>query len=89
MDTFAAQVAAMDAIVTIDNSTLAVAVALDLPTFALIPIFCDWRYLSDDTSNIWHDCLRQFQQKSPNDWADAIAKLATEFNQFVLEQGKS
>ncbi len=86
MDTFAAQVAALDAVVTIDNSTLAVAAALDVPTFALIPIFCDWRYLSDDKSNIWHDCLRQYQQKNPGDWSEAIAELAGDFRQFLADE---
>lgn len=83
MDTFAAQVAAVDVVVTIDNSTLAVAAALDIPTFALIPILCDWRYLSDDRTNIWHECLRQYQQTKSDDWSEAISQMAIDFREYT------
>jgi hypothetical protein len=83
MDRFTAQLAATDAVITIDNSTLAVAAGLDIPTFALIPQMADWRYVSPDDGNCWHACLRQFRQNVSGDWGGAIEELAARFLQFL------
>ena len=86
MDTFAAQVAVMDAVITIDNSTLAVAAGLDIPTFALIPQMADWRYVSPDGANCWHACLHTFRQDAAGNWSDAVHALTYGFQQFLAER---
>jgi tetratricopeptide (TPR) repeat protein len=76
MDDFAAQVDAMDVVVSIDNSTVAVAAGLDKPILAMLPAMADWRYLEEDGRNLWHDCLHQFQPERPGEWTDVIVETA-------------
>ena len=45
IDIFAAQIAAMDMVITIDNSTAHLAGALGVPTCVLLPFAPDWRWL--------------------------------------------
>ncbi len=45
IDTYAAQVSAMDLVVTIDDSTAHLAAALGVPTWVLLPFMPDWRWL--------------------------------------------
>jgi len=84
MDDFAAQVDAMDIVVTIDNSTVAVAAGLDIPILAMLPAMADWRYLEKDGRNLWHDCLRQFQPERPGEWRAVIEETAAALSDFVI-----
>ncbi|NQV55577.1 MAG: glycosyltransferase family protein [Rhodospirillales bacterium] len=83
MDGFAAQVAAMDIIVTIDNSTLAVAAGLNKPSFVLLPASVEWRYLEHEGKNPWHTTLHQFRQDTPGDWSGPVALLADAIKHFL------
>ena len=88
MDGFAAQTAAMDAVVTIDNSTLSVAVGLARPTFAMIPKMADWRYTEWQGANPWHDTLYQFRQERPGQWEKVIDEAAAALRQFLEARGR-
>ncbi len=76
IDDFAAQVAAMDHVVTVSNTTVHVAGALGVPTFALIPQSYGrlWYWFLDRTDSPWYPSLRLFRQHQMNDWAPAIAE---------------
>ncbi|NJO35361.1 MAG: tetratricopeptide repeat protein [Rhodospirillales bacterium] len=45
LDDFAAQTAAMDLVISIDNSTVHMAGALNVPVWAMLPFVPDWRWL--------------------------------------------
>ncbi len=83
MDGFAAQTAAMDAVVTIDNSTLSVAAGLAKPTFAMIPKMADWRYTEWNGANPWHHTLYQFRQEIPGQWGKVIDDTAAGLREFL------
>ncbi len=77
MDIFAAQIAAMDLVVSVDNSTVHVAGALGKMTWALIPAAADWRWLkSERTSSIWYSSLELFRRQPDGDWATEIERVA-------------
>ena len=83
MDGFAAQVAAMDAVITIDNSTLSVAAGLGRPVFAMIPKMADWRYTEYEGANPWHATLHQFRQVRAGQWGDVIENTARALGEFL------
>jgi tetratricopeptide (TPR) repeat protein len=68
IDRFAAQVAAMDQVVTIDNSTAHLAGALGVPVWVLLPFASDWRWLMDREDSPWYPSMRLFRQAKPGDW---------------------
>jgi tetratricopeptide (TPR) repeat protein len=80
MDIFAAQVAALDVIISVDNSTVHVAGALGKTTWAFIPSASDWRWLKPDRSDtVWYESVTLLRRKPEAGWQpqieDAAARL--------------
>ena len=75
IDCFAAQVAAMDQVITIDNSTAHLAAALGRPVWLLLPFAADWRWLEARQESPWYPTLRLFRQSKPGDWEPVVEKL--------------
>jgi tetratricopeptide (TPR) repeat protein len=75
IDLFAAQVAAMDQVLTIDNSTAHLAGALALPVWLMLTFAADWRWLKDRQDSPWYPTMRLFRQSTPGDWQAVIADV--------------
>jgi ADP-heptose:LPS heptosyltransferase len=75
MDAFAAQVAAMDLVITIDNSTAHLAGALGVPVWVLLPFAPDWRWLLDRKDSPWYPTMRLFRQPQPGDWQSVVEEV--------------
>lgn len=58
MDEFTAQVAAMDLVVSVANTTVHVAGGLGVPTRALIPGVADWRWAMAGDNSHWYPSVR-------------------------------
>jgi len=84
IDRFAAQVAAMDQVITIDNSTAHLAGALGLPVWLLAPFAADWRWLESRSDSPWYPKLQIFRQPKIGDWGVVMegvrSALAESFN---------
>jgi tetratricopeptide (TPR) repeat protein/ADP-heptose:LPS heptosyltransferase len=72
IDLFAAQIAAMDQVITIDNSTAHLAGALGLPVWLLLPYAADWRWLETRKASPWYPTMRIFRQPKLGDWTSVI-----------------
>ena len=72
MDRFAAQVAAMDLVIAIDNSTAHLAAALGLPTWLLLPFAPDWRWMLDTDASPWYPTMHIFRQPRLGDWGSVV-----------------
>jgi len=81
IDRFAAQVAAMDRVITIDNSTAHLAGALGIPVSLLLPFASDWRWLHTRSESPWYPSLRIFRQPRMGDWASVIADVQASLEQ--------
>jgi len=75
IDLFAAQIAALDLVITIDNSTAHLAGALGIPTWVLLPFACDWRWLQDREDSPWYPKMRLFRQPSRGDWRSVVRSV--------------
>lgn len=72
LDGFAAQVAAMDLVVSIDNSTVHFAGALGVPTLVLLPQITDWRWFIGDEGHALWDCVTALRQTHSGEWGDVV-----------------
>jgi len=63
-----AQVAAMDHVISIDNSTIQVSGSLGIPTWTLLSYSPEWRFGIGGSGHDWHPSIRVFRQPAPGDW---------------------
>jgi tetratricopeptide (TPR) repeat protein len=75
IDRFAAQVAAMDLVVSIDNSTAHLAGALGIPTWVLLPYAPDWRWMLGREDSLWYPAMRLFRQETMGDWGPVVERV--------------
>jgi len=64
MDDHAAQVAAMDAVISIQNTTIYVSGGLGIKTFAILPPVPDWRWLGKTDESPWHNSVSLYHRTS-------------------------
>jgi len=83
LDRFAAQVAAMDLVISIDNSTVSMACVLGRPVWDLLAFVPDWRMGASGADSPWHPTLRLFRQPAPGAWAPVVAEVAADLRRFV------
>ncbi|HWA45627.1 MAG TPA: tetratricopeptide repeat protein [Hypericibacter adhaerens] len=76
LDDFAAQIAALDLVITIDNSTAHMAGALGVPAWVLLPHPPEWRWLLEGSDCLWWPSLRLFRQKAWKDWSGVVQEAA-------------
>jgi tetratricopeptide (TPR) repeat protein len=75
LDIFAAQIASMDLVITIDNSTAHLAGALGVPVWVLLPFAPDWRWLLDCEDCPWYPTMRLFRQSEPGSWQPVVERV--------------
>ena len=75
MDDFAAQTAALDLVISIDNSTVHLAAALGTPTWLLLPFSPDWRWGINRQGSFWYNCITLFHQRIQNNWTDVFSEV--------------
>jgi len=78
MDTFAAQVAALDIIISIDNSTVHMAGALGVPTWVLLPYAPDWRWLLNREDSPWYGSIKLYRQCEDRKWGPVLQRCVND-----------
>ena len=78
LDAFAAQVAAMDLVITTSNTTAHMAGALNVPCWVLVPIGqgAMWHWFLGRSDSPWYPSVRLFRQVERGDWAKPVGELA-------------
>ncbi len=76
LDAFASQVAAMDMVVSISNTTAHMAGALGVPTWILLSEVPLWRWFQDRADSPWYPSLRLFRQRQSEKWERILGEVA-------------
>jgi len=76
LDGFAALVAAMDLVITIDNTTAHIAGGLGVPGWVLLPFMPAWFWGVAGATTPWYPTLRLFRQATPGDWTGVLAEVS-------------
>jgi tetratricopeptide (TPR) repeat protein len=78
IDELAAMIAALDLVVSIDNTTAHVAGGLGVPLWILLPRGAEWRYGYGEASMPWYPRARLFrQQVADNGWGEVVSRAVT------------
>ncbi|MBI3708508.1 MAG: tetratricopeptide repeat protein [Proteobacteria bacterium] len=80
LDGFAAQVAAMDLVISVSNTTVHFAGALNIPVWTLLSAGLGllWYWFRDREDSPWYPSMRLLRQQHLGDWGDVIARAAVE-----------
>ncbi len=73
IDGFAALIAALDLVVSVDNSTAHLAGGLGVPTWNLLPAGADWRWMFHRDDSPWFPAMQLMRQQTLGDW-DAVLR---------------
>ncbi len=83
MDMFAAQVAAMDCVVTISNTAAHMAGALGVPTLLMLDPVPIWYWMADRGDSPWYPSLRLFRQPAGEGWDGVVDRVGAALAQEV------
>ena len=85
LDAFAAQVTAMDLVITASNTTAHMAGALGIPCWVLVPTGPGllWYWFLDRSDSPWYPSLRLFRQATPGDWAPVVQQVNAALADFA------
>jgi Flp pilus assembly protein TadD len=89
LDAFAAQIAAVDAIITIDNSTVHFAGALGCPTILLLPTPADWRWLSEGATTTWYKSVGIQRRAFEEGWDAPLNRALADILATITPGGTS
>ncbi|MBF0379966.1 MAG: tetratricopeptide repeat protein [Magnetococcales bacterium] len=85
LDSFAAQVAAMDLVVTISNTTAHISGALGVPTLLMLGEVPIWYWMLNRTDSPWYPSLTLFRQKKQGDWGDVVNAVGREIKSRIAK----
>ncbi|WP_264316418.1 MULTISPECIES: tetratricopeptide repeat-containing glycosyltransferase family protein [Pseudomonas] len=77
MDPQASQISALDAVISIDNTTIHLAGALGVPTYVLVPLNPNWRWGLEEGQSHWYPSVQVFRNRALGDWREPVARVIT------------
>ena len=81
LDGFAAQISALDLVISTSNTTVHMAGALGKRVWTLLPHIPDWRWTLDREEALWYPAMRLFRQSSIGDWQDVFKRVSHALSQ--------
>lgn len=83
MEDFAAQIKALDLVISIDNTTVHFAGALDVPVWTFVPASPSWRWQSERLDSPWYPSMTLFRQTGNEPWQSVLARAADTLTQHI------
>ncbi len=83
LDGFAAQIASLDLVISVDNATVHMAGALGVPVWTLLPFACDWRWMREFEDTPWYRTVRLYRQNTSEDWNRVLKRVSSALKQYI------
>ena len=84
LDEFAAQIAALDLVISVDNANVHLAGAMGIPTWVLLPYVPDWRWFTGRADSPWYSSVKLFRQTDHDgDWKPIFRLVRQELKKIV------
>ncbi len=83
MDAFAAQVAAMDLVISVSNTAVHVAGALGVPTWAMLNAVPLAVWMREGDGSPWYPSVRLYRQTTAGAWADVVRRVERDLGDFA------
>ncbi len=76
LDDFAAQIAELDLVISVDSATVHLAGALGVPVWTLLHFAPNWRWLLDRDDTPWYSSMQLVRQPEFGQWQPVFASVA-------------
>ncbi len=83
LDDFAAQVAALDLVISVSNATVHIAGSLGVPTWNLLAHVPSWRWTLQGGTTPWYPSVRLYRQVEPGAWDEVLARVAQDLAEKI------
>ena len=88
LEGFAAQVAAMDVVISVDNSTVHFAGVMGVNTWIMLPTVPDWRWGLEAQTTRWYRTMKLFRQEKNQNWQPVISNVTAQLTHLANEAMK-
>jgi len=86
-DELAALIASLDLVISVGNATVHLAGGVGTPTWALLPRYWGWRWLSDRSDCLWYPRVRLWRQHESGNWQELLARVTGALSALATQQG--
>ena len=83
LDQFAAQIAALDMVISVDNSTVHLAGALGVPVWTLLPFAPNWRWRLERVGTPWYPTMTLYRLPRLDDWGAVFDRVAADLKSLA------
>jgi ADP-heptose:LPS heptosyltransferase len=66
----------MDVVISVDTSVAHLSAALARPTWIMLALASDWRWLLNREDSPWYDSVRLFRQNQQHDWTHVLSDIS-------------
>ncbi|WP_110947946.1 tetratricopeptide repeat protein [Pseudomonas bohemica] len=77
MDPQASQISALDAVISVDNTTVHLAGALGVPTYVLVQLNPNWRWGLKEGRSYWYNSVQLFRNPALIGWNNPLERIIT------------
>jgi ADP-heptose:LPS heptosyltransferase len=78
----AALCALMDFVISVDTSVAHLSGALGRPTWILLPLLPDWRWLLDREDSPWYASAKLYRQSTSGQWDSVVEQVGHALSKF-------
>jgi ADP-heptose:LPS heptosyltransferase len=78
--------AGLDLVISIDSAVVHLAGALGRPTWVLLKLGTDWRWMSERDDTPWYPSVRLFRQERLGDWTPVVDRMCGELQRWKAAQ---
>jgi len=83
IDDFAAQIKALDLVISMGNTNVHLAGSLGVPAWCIIPYVPSWRWLFQGSRSPWYQSVKIYRQATMNNWTDTIKTVSNDLQSIT------
>jgi tetratricopeptide (TPR) repeat protein/SAM-dependent methyltransferase len=87
LDAFAALIAELDLVISVDNATVHLAGALGVPVWNLLPFAPTWRWMLGRDDSPWYPSMRLVRQPAFGEWDPVFEVAAAQLSLWATSRG--
>ena len=73
----------LDLVISVCTSVAHLAGAMGKPTWIMLPLVADWRWLTHREDTPWYPSVKLFRQSNSHGWSTVVGRLAVELKKWI------